>query len=91
MRTERQGLVVWFHQMKNLKQIKRFGHLIYASKKLKYAIIYVNQVDIDHIKTRLLKLPFVSKVEKSYKPYIRTDFENAKPDKAKQYDYKMGI
>ncbi|WP_156290445.1 YlbG family protein [Oceanobacillus salinisoli] len=91
MRTNRQGLIIWFQHMKNLKQIKRHGNLIYASRRLKYAVLYVNKADIDYIETKLLKLPFVSKVEKSYRPFIRTDYENAKPDKAKQYDYKMGI
>lgn len=91
MRTNRQGLIVWFQHMKNLKQIKRYGNLIYASKRLKYAVLYVNQSDIEDIEKRLIKFPYVKKVEKSYRPFLRTDFENAKPDKAKQYDYKMGI
>lgn len=91
MRIKRQGLIVWFQQMKNLKQIKRYGNLIYASKKLKYAVIYVNQSELEQIEAKLIRLPFISKVEKSYRPYLRTDYENAKPDKAKQYDYKMGI
>lgn len=91
MRTKRQGLIVWFQYMKNLKHIKRYGHFIYSSKKMKYAVIYVDQDAIDDIESKLLKLPFVSKVERSYKPFLRTNFENAKPDKAKQYDYKMGI
>lgn len=91
MRINRQGLIVWFQQMKNLKQIKRFGNLIYASKKMKYAIIYVNESELEHIEAKLIRLPFISKVERSYRPYLRTDYENAKPDKAKQYDYKMGI
>jgi uncharacterized protein YlbG (UPF0298 family) len=91
MRINRQGLIVWFQHMKNLKQIKRHGNLIYASKKLKYAVIYVNQTDVECVEVKLTKLPFISKVERSYKPFVRTDYENAKPDKAKQYDYKMGI
>ena len=91
MRTKRQGLIVWFQHMKNIKQIKRQGHLIYVSKKLKYAIIYVNLDAIDDIEKKLLKYAFISKVERSEKPYVETNFENAKPDKAKQYDYKMGI
>ncbi|MFD1348823.1 YlbG family protein [Oceanobacillus caeni] len=91
MRINRQGLIVWFQHMKNLKQIKRHGNLIYASKKLKYAVIYVDQADIEYVETKLSKLPFISKVERSYKPFVRTDYENAKPDKAKQYDYKMGV
>ncbi|HLS07876.1 YlbG family protein [Lentibacillus sp.] len=91
MRTKRQGLIIWFQHMKNIKHIKRYGHLLYASKKLKYAVIYVDQEFLENIEFKLLKLPFVTKVERSYKPFLRTDFENAKPDKAKQYDYKMGI
>ncbi|GGB45009.1 DUF2129 domain-containing protein [Virgibacillus dakarensis] len=91
MRTNRQGIIVWFQHMKNLRQIKRYGHLIYTSKKLKYAVLYVDQDEIKDIEKKLLKLSFVSKIDHSYKPFIRTNYENAKPDKAKQYDYKMGI
>ncbi|MBP1950630.1 YlbG family protein [Virgibacillus litoralis] len=91
MITKRQGLIVWFQHMKNIKQIKRYGHLIYTSRKLKYAVIYVDQAELETIVTKLLKLSFVSKIDRSYKPFVRTDYENAKPDKAKQYDYKMGI
>ncbi|SDQ63482.1 Uncharacterized protein YlbG, UPF0298 family [Virgibacillus subterraneus] len=91
MITKRQGLIVWFQHMKNIKQIKRYGHLIYSSRKLKYAVIYVDQSELETIETKLLKLSFVSKIDRSYKPFVQTDYENAKPDKAKQYDYKMGI
>ncbi|MFC4025448.1 YlbG family protein [Oceanobacillus longus] len=91
MNTNRQGIVVWFQHMKNIKQLKRYGNLIYTSKKLRYAIIYVDQAEIEEVEIKMMKHSFVSKIERSYKPFIRTDFENAKPDKAKQYDYKMGI
>ncbi|MFD2043992.1 YlbG family protein [Ornithinibacillus salinisoli] len=91
MRRKRQGIIVWFQHMKNVKQLKRYGHLLYTSKKLKYAVIYVDHLDTDEIEAKLLRHSFVSRVDRSFKPEIRTDFENAKPDKAKQYDYKMGI
>ncbi|WP_047981371.1 YlbG family protein [Ornithinibacillus contaminans] len=91
MRTKRQGIMVWFQHSKNIKQLKRFGHLLYTSRKLKYAVMYVDQDNVEEIEAKLLKYPFVSKVDRSYKPFIRTEYENAKPDKAKQYDYKMGI
>ncbi|UJL47833.1 DUF2129 domain-containing protein [Virgibacillus sp. NKC19-16] len=91
MRVNRQGIIVWFQHMKNIKQIKRYGNLIYTSKKLKYAVIYVDQSELETIEQKLLKLSFISKVDRSYKPFLQTNFENTKPDKAKQYDYKMGI
>ncbi len=88
---KRQGLIVWFQHMRNLKHIKRYGNLIYASRKRKYAVVYVDQDRIDKIEEKLLRHSFVSKVERSYKPFIRTDFERAKNDEEKKYDYKMGI
>lgn len=91
MRMQRQGLIVWFQHMKNIKHIKRQGHLVYVSKKLKYAVLYVNQTDIESVEKKLLKYAFVSKIDRSQKPFIETNYENAIPDKAKQYDYKMGI
>lgn len=91
MREKRQGLIVWYQRRRNIKHLKRFGHLIYASKKQKYGIIYVNQSDIEEIEEKLHKLPFVRKVERSYKPFIRTDYEKKTPIQTKPYDYNVGI
>lgn len=91
MEISRQGIIVWFQHRKNIKHIKRHGNLIYVSIKQRYAVLYVNQSEVDETIEIMLKLPFISKVDKSYKPYLKTDYENAKPDKAKLYDYKMGI
>jgi len=91
VRTKRQGLIVWFQHKRNIKQIKRFGHLIYVSKKMRYAVIYVNQDELEEIEEAMLKLSYIIKVDRSYKPFIETNYENAIPDKAKIYDYKMGI
>lgn len=91
MNNKRQGLIVWFQHMRNIKQIKRLGHLIYVSRKMRYAVIYVNQSEIETIESKLSKYSFISKVERSYKPFVNTEFDNALPDEAKQYDYKIGI
>lgn len=88
MDSKRQGLIVWFQHRKNIKHIKRFGNLIYVSRKLRYAVIYVDQANIDAIEEEIFKLPFISKVERSFKPFVNTDFENALFDEAKLYDYK---
>lgn len=88
MRVSRQGLVVWFKHRKNIRQIKRHGHLIYVSHKMRFAVLYVNRDEIDTIEANLERLPFVTKLERSYKPFVATNFENAKPDEAKLYDYK---
>jgi len=91
MRIKRQGLIVWFQHRKNIRHIKRYGNLLYVSKKMRYAVLYVNQDDIEKTMNTMLKLPFISKIDVSERPFLKTDFENAIPDKAKQYDYKIGM
>lgn len=92
MRNNRQGLIVWFQHMRHIKQIKKFGHLIYVSKKLKYAVLYVDQAQIETVEDRLLRYGFISKVDRSYKPYVRTIFENTSQEQAKHLDdYRIGI
>lgn len=91
MQINRQGIIVWFQHRKNIRNIRRYGHLIYVSKKMRYAVLYVDQVDLENIVEDISTLPFVSKVDISYKPYVKTNYENAIPDEAKIYDYKMGL
>lgn len=91
IRTERQALIVWFQHMKNIKQLKRYGHLISVSRKLRYAVIYVDQTDVEEKVVKLERLPFVSKVDVSYKPFIRTTYESKNAKKTKEYEYEMGI
>ncbi|MBM7716788.1 YlbG family protein [Siminovitchia sp. FSL H7-0308] len=88
---KKQGLIVWLTHTKNIKALKRFGNIHYVSKRMKYAVLYCNQEDLELISDKLRQFQFVKKVEPSYKPYLKTEFENAKPDKAKEYDYRIGL
>lgn len=88
---ERQGIFVWFQHRRNISQIKRYGHIIYVSHKMRYLLLYVNRDEIDEKEAQLKNLPFVIKLERSYKPYLKTSFENAIPDQAKMYDYKSDM
>ncbi|MGE6631272.1 YlbG family protein [Bacillus sp. NPDC077027] len=90
METKRQGMVVWLHSLKQAKTLRKFGNVHYISKKMKYAVIYC---DMDHVERHMAKLgslPFVKRVEPSYKPFIKLEYES-KIDKAKEYDYKVGF
>src|SRR5699024_3230027 len=77
MRTKRQGMIVWFQHRKNIKTIKRYGHLLYVSKKMRYAVLYVNQDQYENIINDLLERPFVTKIDRSHRPFLKTDYENA--------------
>ncbi|TCT26895.1 uncharacterized protein YlbG (UPF0298 family) [Melghiribacillus thermohalophilus] len=91
MWTKRQGLIVWLRHLKYLRKIRRYGHIIYSSKKLKYVVMYVNQDEAESLAEKLQSLPFVTRVEPSYKPYVNQNYKNSRPDQAKEYDYKYGF
>lgn len=88
---QRQGIIVWLHSLKHVKILRRFGNVHYVSKRLKYAVIYCNMDEVEAVSAKLDAFPFVKKVEPSYKPFLKLVYENSKPDKAKEYDYKLGL
>ncbi|KAB2337393.1 YlbG family protein [Cytobacillus depressus] len=88
---QRQGIIVWLYSLKQVKMLRKFGNVHYISKKLKYVVIYCDLVDTEEIMAKISAFSFVKQVEPSYKPFLKMEFENSKPDKAKEYDYKMGI
>lgn len=88
---QRQGLIVWLHSTKNAKILKKFGNIHYISKRLKYVVLYCDANKIEETIKKIEMYPFVKKVELSFKPFLKTEFENSKPDQAKEYDYKLGF
>ena len=58
---------------------------------MKYVVLYCDYVDVDDMIRKLERLPSVKKVQPSYRPFVKTEYENVKPDKAKEYDYKIGL
>ncbi len=88
---DRQGLIVYVHQLKQAKSLRKYGHVHFISRKLKYVVVYMDQDKIESTKEKLLKLPYVKKIQESQRPFLKTEYENAKPDKAKEYDYKIGL
>ncbi|GEK32663.1 YlbG family protein [Kurthia sibirica] len=88
---DRQGLIVYVHHLKQAKSLRRYGHVHYISRKMKYVVIYCDVDDIEATTNKVSRLPYVREVLPSYRRFLKTEFENALPDKAKEYDYKSGL
>jgi len=88
---ERQGIIVFLHHLKQAKSLRKYGHVHYISRRMKYVVIYCNRDQTESVMQKLRKLSFVKDVVESYRPFLKTEYENAKPDKAKEYDYKVGL
>lgn len=91
MLTNRTGIAVWLHSLKYIKQLRKFGNVHYVSRRMKYAVLYCNTSEKDQVIEKIQSLHFVKKVAASHKASIKTEYQNARPDKAKEYDYKIGL
>lgn len=87
----RQGIIVYFHNLRQAKSLRKYGHVHYISRKMKYVVLYCNQDEVESVIRKVRQISSVKKVMPSYRPFLKTTYENAKPDKAKEYDYKVGL
>lgn len=90
MESKRQGIIVYLHSLKHSKMLRKFGNVHYVSKRLKYVVLYCDMSQIEKTMDKISSYSYVKKVEPSYKPFLKLEFES-KLDKAKEYDYKIGI
>lgn len=88
---KRIGLAVWLHHMKMVRQLRRIGNVHYVSQKMRYAIMYVSEDELDDVMAKLKRQNYVKQVDMSHKHELKTEFSNPTPDRAKEYDYKMGL
>lgn len=77
---KRRGLIVWLYSLRQLKQLRHYGSLMYASKKMKYAVLYVDEDAIAELSSKLAHLRFVKKVEPSERPDLRTSYSKETAD-----------
>ena len=89
MRARRIGLAVWVKHPRAAKNLRKFGTIHYISKRLNYVSMYVDESQLEEIIRSMEKLHFVTKVERSHRHEIPTEYSNSKPDKAKEFDYRL--
>ncbi|MDT6980406.1 YlbG family protein [Levilactobacillus zymae] len=70
----RQSLIVYTYSLKQTRQLKRYGTVMYVSKKMRYVVLYVDQKDIDELTQKLQRLRFVKRVVPSMRPQINETF-----------------
>ncbi|MGX7030967.1 YlbG family protein [Vagococcus zengguangii] len=71
---KRRSLTVWVYTMRPLRQLRKFGLVQHISKKMKYVVIYMDEVDIEKNSEAIEKLHFVRRVDKSYRPDVATTY-----------------
>ena len=79
MLPKRVGVVVWLRSVRDARHLERYGHLIYVSRRMKYAVLYVNESELNAKMNQLVRLPFVRKVEPSHLHEVPVDYHVNKP------------
>jgi uncharacterized protein YlbG (UPF0298 family) len=88
---KRQGIIVWLQSLKHSRHLRKFGNIHYISKRLKYVVLYCNMEQVDEMMKKLASLPFVKRVEPSYRPFLKLEFESkAEKGKEKDTSYPLG-
>lgn len=87
MFAERTGLIVWLQDAKPARNLEKFGSLHYVSRKMNYAVLYVYADRADETMKSIQRLPYVKKVERSYRSEIPTEYNSNMPDKTRFYSY----
>lgn len=85
MFVERSGIIIWVNDVKAARNLERFGSVHYISKKMHYVAMYVNANKLDETVRNIQKLPYVKKVERSYRNEIKTEYSSDVPDKSRFY------
>ncbi|WP_167628681.1 YlbG family protein [Listeria valentina] len=78
MENDRQAVVVWLNHLKQVRSLKRFGNVHYVSRKLKYAVLYCDMCDIEEVSAKLSRFNYVKRVEPSFRPFLKTEYESKK-------------
>ncbi|MCH4165549.1 MAG: YlbG family protein [Lentilactobacillus diolivorans] len=61
-----EGLIVYLHSLKHSRNLRSFGRLYYVSKRMRYALLYVNLTQEDEVIKKLTAQNYVKQVVPSH-------------------------
>lgn len=75
---KRDGLIIWVQHLKYVRALRRYGHLHYVSKRMKYAVLYCDNEKVEWTINELRQLKCVKNIERSHLQEIKTTYEKKK-------------
>lgn len=87
MFTERTGYIIWVSDVKAARNLEKYGSLHYISRRMHYAVIYVNADRAEDVMKNVRRLPYVRKIERSYRNELKTEYSSGDKDKASTYGF----
>ena len=72
------GLIVYLHSIRHSRNLKSYGRLYYVSKRMRYALLYVNEADREEIMNKLSAQNYVKQVVPSHLNELVQEVEGKK-------------
>lgn len=85
MLPERTGYIVWVSDLKAARSLERFGTVHYMSRKMHYVVMYMNADKAEEAVRQMDRLPYVRKIERSFRNEIKTEYSKDSEDKSRAY------
>ncbi|WP_028595746.1 YlbG family protein [Paenibacillus assamensis] len=82
---QRTGYIIWVSDVKAARNLEKYGSLHYISRKMHYAVLYVNADRAEDTVKNLKRLNYVKKIERSYRNEIKTEYSSEFEEKTRFY------
>ncbi|GBG93916.1 hypothetical protein LFYK43_03750 [Ligilactobacillus salitolerans] len=70
---QRQGVIVYLYHLKQSKILRKYGTIMYVSRKMKYVVLYLDQDEAAETIQKIVHLKFVKSVVESPQAEIKKD------------------
>lgn len=82
---ERTGYIIWVNDVKAARNLEKYGSVHYLSRRMHYVVMYVNAERGEDIMRNVRKLPYVRKIERSYRNEIKTEYSKNTEEETQYY------
>lgn len=82
---DRVGYIVWVSDHRSARNLDKYGTVHYISRRMNYAVVYMDADKAEDMIRNIERLPYVRKIERSYRSEIRTEYNKNVPDKTRTY------
>lgn len=91
---KRIALIIYLKSVSDQYKLRRYGDIVYFSKKMKYCMLYVNRREAKEMQKQISNLDFVTYVEISAEDEVNLDSEHIEKqitDMAKAAEEKLQL
>ena len=91
---KRVALIIYLKSVSDQYKLRRYGDIVYFSKKMKYCMLYVNRREAKEMQKQISNLNFVTYVEISAEDEVNLDSEHIEKqitDMAKAAEEKLQL